>query len=228
MSHLLKTTTAMLVLAGVTGCGPKLHKFVDNIDSVSVHAERTGLQPEVDFGEFEADRNHDGTLNGAEHIIEGQNIAIDVSAMAFSTRLDSQVEQRRLIGSAASNARTAMEGGRPFPLNPQSGWNMAVSIHEWGVSPGWSGSVDAYIILVAELTSPSDEPAWREYVTCRRDMAPETFTNASQIAANIAAMVSMSDEAIKHTFNELAAECGRNLAQEFREDVRRARAKAGN
>jgi hypothetical protein len=208
------------------GCGPKFHNYVNNIDNVSVHAERTGVYPLVDFGEFESDRNDDGRITGSEHAIEGHNLAIDAATIAFASRLDSQVHQRELAADVASNARQAMDGGNPFPLSPQSSWNMAVSIVEWGVSPGFSGSADAFMRVYAELVGPSGDQAWRDRVSCRRDLAPDTFTTASQISANLAAMMALGDQVIIHTFNELAAECGRELAAEFRRDVARARAKA--
>jgi len=214
-------TTAMFV-----GCGPKFHKHVNHIDNVSIHAERTGVYPTVDFGEFDSDRNDDGRVTGAEHIIEGQNIAVDAATVAFASRLDSQVQQRELAADVASNARQSMEGGTPFPLNPQSSWNMAVSIVEWGVSPGFSGSADAFMRVYAELIGPSGDQVWRDSVSCRRDLAPDTFTNASQISANVSAMMALGDQVITQTFNHLAGECGAQLAVEFREDVNRARARA--
>ena len=208
------------------GCGPKLHNYVNNIDNVSIHAERVDVYPEVDFGELESDRNDDGRITGAEHIIEGQNLAVDAATVAFASRLDSQVQQRELAADVASNTRQSMDGGNPFPLSPQSSWNMAVSISEWGVSPGFSGSADAYMRVFAELIGPTGDQAWRQSVSCRRDLAPDTFTTSSQIRANVAAMMALGDQVIVHTFNQLAAECGRELAVEFRGDVVRARARA--
>ena len=217
---------APLMGAFFVGCGPKLHNYVNNIEDVSIHAERSDVYPEVDFGELDSDRNDDGRITGAENIIEGQNLAVDAATVAFASRLDSQVQQRELAADVASNARQAMDGGNPFSLSPQSSWNMAVSIVEWGVSPGFSGSADAYMRVFAELVGPTGDQAWRDSVSCRRDLAPDTFTTASQIGANVAAMMALGDQAITHTFNQLAAECGRELAVEFRGDVVRARARA--
>jgi hypothetical protein len=208
------------------GCGPKLHNYVNNIDNLSIHAERSGIYPVVDFGEFESDVNDDGVITGMEYIAEGQNLAVDAATDAFASRLDSQVQQRELAADVASNARQAMGEGNPFPLSPQSSWNMAVSIVEWGVSPGFNGSADAFMNIFAELIGPTGDQAWRDSVSCRRDLAPDTFTAASQISANVAAMMALGDQAIIHTFNQLAQECGRELTEEFRGDVIRARAKA--
>ena len=211
----------------LTGCGPKLHQFVMDIDHVNVRAEREPLPPNVDLGQVEEDMNDDGEVTGREHAAVATNEGVAVFEIAFSQRLDSQVRQQALITDVARTIRQTIESnGGPFPLNPQSGWRMITTISHWGVSTGFSGAADSYITIRTDLYSPEGERAWADYQKCYRDLAPERRSERGQVASNVAALGSIGDQQIKRIFNELASECGRRIAREFQEDVAKARAKA--
>ena len=212
---------------GLTACGPKLHQFVMDIDHLNVRAEREPLPPNVDLGQVEEDMNDDGQVTGREHAAVATNEGVAVFEIAFAQRLDSQVRQQALITDVARTIRQTIESsGSPFPLNPQSGWRMITTISHWGVSTGFSGAADSYITIRSDLWSPEGERAWSDYQKCYRDLAPERRSDRGQVASNVAALGSIGDQQIKRIFNELASECGRRIAREFQEDVRRAKAKA--
>jgi hypothetical protein len=212
---------------GLTACGPKLHNFVMDIDHINVRAEREPLPPNVDLGELEEDANNDGAVTGKEHVAVATNLGVDVFELSFQQRLDSQVRQQQLITDVAQNIRQNMErNAGPFALSPQSGWRMVTTISHWGITTGWSGAADSYITIRSDLWSPDSDHVWSDYQKCYRDLAPERFSGTGQIASNVAALGSISDAQIVRTFSELAAECGRKVAEEFRQDVAKARVKA--
>jgi hypothetical protein len=212
---------------GVTACGPKLHNFVMDIDHINVRAEREPLPPNVDLGELDEDANNDGVVTGQEHVAVATNLGVDVFEASFQQRLDSQVRQQQLITDVAQNIRQNMEkNAGPFALSPQSGWRMVTTISHWGITTGWSGAADSYITIRTDLWSPDSDHVWSDYQKCYRDLAPERFSGTGQIASNVAALGSISDAQIVRTFTELAGECGRKVAEEFRSDVARARVKA--
>jgi hypothetical protein len=211
----------------MTACGPKLHKYVMDIDTINVRAEREPLPPNVDLGELEVDRNNDGEVTGREHAAIATNAGVHIFESAFQQRLDSQVRQQQLITDVARTIRQNVERNNgPIPLNPQSGWRMITTISHWGITTGWSGAADSYITIRTDLWSPDSERVWSDHQKCYRDLAPERFSDRGQIASNVAALGSVSDKQIIRTFTELAIECGRKIAREFREDVAKARAKA--
>jgi hypothetical protein len=211
----------------LTACGPKLHNFVMDIDQINVRAEREPLPPNVDLGDLEEDANSDGEVTGREHAAVATNFGVDVFEVSFQQRLDSQVRQQQLITDVAQNIRQNMERNEgPFALSPQSGWRMVTTISHWGITTGWSGAADSYITIRTDLWSPDSDHVWSDYQKCYRDLAPERYSDKGQIASNVAALGSISDSQIVRTFNELAAECGRKVAQEFRQDVAKAKVKA--
>jgi hypothetical protein len=212
---------------GLTACGPKLHNYVMDIDQINVRAEREPLPPTVDLGEMEEDANNDGKVTGREHAAVATNMGVDVFEVSFQQRLDGQVRQQQLITDVAQNIRQNMErNSGPFPLSPKSGWRMVTTISHWGITTGWSGAADSYITIRTDLWSPGSDHVWSDYQKCYRDLAPDRFSDRGQVASNVAALGAISDSQIIRTFTELAAECGRKVAQEFRSDVSKARAKA--
>jgi len=219
----------LLVVLGLwtTACGPKLHEYVNNIDSINVRAEREPLSPHVELGKLEVDQNNDGEVTGKEHAAKNTNQNVRVFEEAFEQRLDAGVRQQQLITDVARTIRQNVEkNGGPFPLNPQAQWRLVSTISHWGVSTGFSGAADSYITIRTDLWSPQDERAWTHYEKCYRDLAPDRFSDRGQIQMNIHALGAISDKQIKNTFTELAIECGRKISNELRADVAKARQKA--
>jgi len=185
------------------------------------------LPPNVDLGDVEVDRNNDGEVTGREHAAVATNAGVEVFEVAFQQRLDSQVRQQQLITDVARTIRQNVERNNgPIPLNPQSGWRMVTTISHWGITTGWSGAADSYITIRTDLWSPDSERVWSDHQKCYQDLAPERFSDRGQVATNVAALGSISDQHIVRTFTQLAAECGRKVAEEFRRDVAKAKTKA--
>ena len=103
---------------------------------------------------------------------------------------------------------------------------MEVVVAFWGVGADYNNVAEAELQLDVSLFSPEGERIWRRQISCGRDLAPNLYWDARQIAANLGVITSMTDREIQEVYRSLTADCAEDLEDRWRRDVRRAREKA--
>jgi hypothetical protein len=94
------------------------------------------------------------------------------------------------------------------------------------VGSGFSGAAQAQMRVHAAFFSPAGERIWRKSIGCSWDLAPNISWNTVQVTTNLATLSAMQDGPLREAYMNLSASCGRALANAFREDVRKAQARA--
>ncbi len=213
----------VVALCGV-GCNLKLKKHVADIDDVAIKVRHQQVQPSVSVGELDATDSEDG--EGVAPVNAGENLAIEAFEQGFTLRLSHLMDTQKMAKKVGKATRSSLEKASPIPLDQRSDWSVELMITEWGVGSGYSGAAQAQMRVNAAFFTPAGERIWKKSIGCSWDLAPNISWNTVQIATNLATLTAMQDRPLREAYMNLSGSCGRALANEFREDVRKAQAKA--
>ena len=214
----------VLVSLGLVGCNLKLKKHVSYFDDVAVKVRHQQVQPNVTFGELS-----EGTSEGVEGeapVDSAADLAIEAFEQGFTLRLSSLMDTQRMAKKVGKATRSSLEKASPIPLDQRRDWSVELMMTEWGVGSGFSGAAQAQMRVQAAFFSPAGERIWKKSIGCSWDLAPNLSWNTVQVATNLATLTAMQDGPLQEVYMNLAGSCGRALANAFRDDVRKAQAKA--
>jgi len=216
---------SLLALMWILGCNAKLAKHVGEVDDFSVKVRHEQVQPGVSLGELANSEPEQEGVARKEVLNSGANVAIDAFEQGFTMRLSSLMDLHKMAKKVGKSTRTSLDKAGPFPLDQKSDWSMELMITQWGVGSGLSGAAQAEMRIYAGFFTPAGERIWKKSVGCTWDLAPNISWNTAQVTTNLATLTAMPDRKLKQTYMDLSAACGRALANAFREDVNRAKAK---
>jgi hypothetical protein len=221
-AHMKRIGLVLLVALGLTGCNLKLKKHVADIHDVAIKVRHQQVQPSVTLGELD---DGDAEGEGEAPRDSGADLAIQAFEQGFTLRLSSLLDTQKMAKKVGKATRSSLKKASPIPLDQRSDWNVELMITEWGVGSGFSGAAQAQMRVHAAFFSPAGERIWKKSIGCSWDLAPSISWNTVQVATNLATLTSMQDGPLREAYMNLAGSCGRALANEFREDVRKAQAK---
>jgi hypothetical protein len=210
-----------LVTLGLVGCNLKLKKHVADIDDVAIKVRHQQVQPSVTFGDLD-----DGEGDEGAPVDSAADLAIEAFEQGFTLRLSGLLDTQKMAKKVGKATRSSLEKASPIPLDQRSDWNVELMITEWGVGNGFSGAAQAQMRVHAAFFSPAGERIWRKSIGCSWDLAPSISWNTVQVATNLTTLTAMQDGPLREAYMNLSGSCGRALANAFRDDVRKAQAKA--
>jgi hypothetical protein len=223
-AHMKRIGLVFLVALGLVGCNLKLRKHVADIGEVAIMVRHQQVQPSVVLGEID-DGDSEGEGSDAPRD-SGSDLAIQAFEQGFSLRLSNLMDTQKMAKKVGKATRSSLEKASPIPLDQRSDWSVELMITEWGVGSGFSGAAQAQMRIHAGFFSPAGERIWKKSIGCSWDLAPNISWNTVQVATNLATLTAMQDGPLREAYMNLAGSCGRALANAFRDDVRKAQAKA--
>lgn len=212
---------AMLALAG--GCNNKIKKYANQIDAMSVDQQNTAGPPQISLGRIAAPAE-DAAATGAA---TAGNMVIEVFEVQMVTRLSGLVSPGELSKVSRESAILAMNNRGPYPVNPESRWQLVLTTTGWGISADLEQPASAWILIDASAYGPKGKRIWRRSVQCNRDMTPymPSAQSATQAAVNIGMISGMSDADLLSVYDDVARQCGQQVADRLNTTIQRAKSK---
>lgn len=216
------TRIALLVALALTvaGCNNKIKKYADKIDAMSVYHAMEAGGPSVSLGRWALPEGAQGET--AESVA---NALLAAFEFEMAQRLAQVLRPVSLSEIAAGSATQAMNNNGPYPVDPQSRWQLHLDLVDYGVSGGVGSEATVYVNLDAQVYGPKGKRIWRRGVYCSQPLAPNLGAPGSvaQTAANVAVISGMTDRELRQAFDDVATWCGREAVDRLRGTVSRAK-----
>lgn len=203
------------------GCNSKIKKYADNIESMALYTQQQAPMPGVNMGS--ASVPVDGVA--AEVANAATGVIIDGFEIEMANRLNKIIEPDKLTERMGASVEDFMNTKGPYPVNPESRWQLYVNMNGWGLSASESSVASAYMYLDIEGYGPKGKRIYRRSMTCTIPLSSYVglSVGAAQTAANIGAITAMSDKELRKVFQDLAEYCGREAAMQLKQVVGRAK-----
>lgn len=212
---------AMLALSG--GCNNKIKKYADQINAMSVDQQNTAGPPQVSLGRIAAPVE-DAAATGAA---TAGNMVIEVFEVQLITRLSGLVSPGELAKVSRETATNAMNSSGPYPVDESSRWRLVLTTTGWGISADVDQPASAWISIDASAYGPKGKRIWRRSVSCSRDLSgymPSGMAT-TQTAVNIGMVTGMSDADLLAVYDDVARQCGQDVASRLNSTIQRAKSK---
>lgn len=206
------------------GCNNKIKKYADKIQSMSVYQATSATRPSVDLGHWDLPLDDKGNPIPGETAESVANAVIDAFSIELAGRVDREINPERLTEALVASATDAMNQRGPYPVDPQSRWQLQLTLFSYGLDGGVHSDATAFVAIDAEVFGPKGKRIWRRQVSCADRVGPSLPSGGvAQTAVNMAALAKISDRELRSVFDSVADRCGAEVVDHLRQTVSRAK-----
>lgn len=213
-------------LSMLLGCNNRIKKYAPRIEGMSMSSHDNTGGPSVSLGRLEAPGEGAGAAQVAA--VTAGNMTIEVAEVELLARLDRRVAMPQVSASVGAAMANRMQKQGPFPVDATSRWRIETSVNSWGIDGDIDQAAEAWVSVGARGFGPKGRRIWSTGVRCERELVGYLpgAEQATQTALNIGMLRAIEDEVLVGVYDELAKECGRELAGRLNRVIQIGREKA--